>query len=223
MNSILVVEDDIQLNKLFSTVLERHQYLVHSTFNGEEALAVLEAQHVDLIISDIMMPKIDGYELVKSLRTANYDLPVLMITAKDSYQMLEKGFDSGADDYMVKPINVNELVLRVRALLKRAKFAVDKKIELPHATLDYDSLTVRLNEEDIVLPQKEFQILYKLVSYPNKIFTRQQLMDEFWGLESNTDERTIDVHINRIRDRLKDLTDFQIITVRGLGYKVVKS
>ncbi|MGX7030113.1 response regulator transcription factor [Vagococcus zengguangii] len=222
MNSILIVEDDTQLNKLFSTVLTRHQYNVYSAFNGEEALSILENQHIDLIISDIMMPKIDGYELVESLRDAKYETPVLMITAKDSYQMLEKGFDIGADDYMVKPINVNELVLRVRALLKRAKIAVEKKIELEHTVLEYDSLTVHFNGEAIILPQKEFQILYKLISYPNKIFTRQQLMDEFWGLESHSDERTIDVHVNRIRERLKDVTDFDILTVRGLGYKAVK-
>lgn len=222
MNSILVVEDDTQLNKLFSTVLTRHQYNVYSAFNGEEALSILENQHIDLIISDIMMPKIDGYELAESLRDAKYETPILMVTAKDSYQMLEKGFEIGVDDYMVKPINVNELVLRVRALLKRAKIAVEKKIELEHTVLAYDSLTVHFNGDAIVLPQKEFQILYKLISYPNKIFTRQQLMDEFWGLESLTDERTIDVHINRIRERLKEVTDIEILTVRGLGYKAVK-
>ncbi|MGX6961636.1 response regulator transcription factor [Vagococcus xieshaowenii] len=222
MNSILIVEDDTQLNKLFSTVLTRHNYHVYSAYNGEEALEIIDNQHIDLIISDIMMPKIDGYELIESLRDAKYETPVLMITAKDSYQMLEKGFDIGTDDYMVKPINVNELVLRVRALLKRAKIAVEKKIELENTTLDYDSLTVFFDDQAVVLPQKEFQILYKLASYPNKIFTRQQLMDEFWGLESHTDERTIDVHVNRIRERLKEVMDFQLVTVRGLGYKVVK-
>lgn len=223
MINLLVVEDDVQLNRLFSTILMKNQYHVFSAFNGREALDVMDEHAIDLIISDIMMPDIDGYELVSSLRQAKFDTPILMITAQDSFNMMEKGFELGVDDYMIKPINVNELSLRVKALLKRAKIAIDKKLILPHTVIDSNSLTVYVDKDEIILPQKEFLLLFKLLSYPNKIFTRQQLMDDIWGLDSNTEERTIDVHINRLRDRLKKVTDFKIITVRGLGYKVVKT
>jgi len=175
-----------------------------------------------LIISDIMMPNMDGFELVKSIRDALFNLPILMITAKESFQDKQRGFLLGADDYMVKPINVSEMVLRVGALLRRAQIINERKQCVGETLLEYDSLSVYQNDEVIILPQKEFYILYKLVSYPNHIFTRQQLMDEIWGINSETEVRTVDVHINRLRDRFKNNIDFEILTVRGLGYKVVK-
>lgn len=222
MFNILVVEDDIKLNKLFCTVLTRNNYCTFSAADGQEALNILDKEYIDLVISDIMMPNMDGYELTKALRDAEYSLPVLMITAKEEFEDKQKGFLVGTDDYMVKPINVNEMVLRVGALLRRAKIVNIRKIEFGNTVLDYDSLTVIVGSDETLLPQKEFYLLYKLLSYPNKIFTRQQLMDEIWGMDSETDERTVDVHINRLRDRFKNCYDFQIITVRGLGYKAVK-
>lgn len=222
MFNILVVEDDAKLNKLFCTVLTRHDYRTFSAADGEEALEILDKEYIDLVVSDIMMPNMDGYELTKALRDAGYNLPVLMITAKEEFKDKQKGFLVGTDDYMVKPIDVNEMVLRVGALLRRAKIVNVRKIELGDTVLDYDSLTVIASGDETLLPQKEFNLLYKLLSYPNKIFTRQQLMDEIWGLDSETDERTVDVHINRLRDRFRNCGDFQIVTVRGLGYKAVK-
>lgn len=169
-----------------------------------------------------MMPRMDGYELTRALREAKYDLPILMVTAKDQFDDMQKGFRAGTDDYMVKPINVRELVLRVEALLRRAKISNEKKIVVGSTTLDYDALTVTLDGKETLLPQKEFYLLYKLLSYPNKIFTRQQLMDEIWGMFSETDERTVNTHINRLREKFSDCGDFEIVTVRGLGYKAVK-
>ena len=222
MFTILVVEDDAKLNKLYCTVLARNNYNTLSAENGAEALEILDKEYVDLIISDIMMPTMDGYELAKGLRDAKYNLPILIITAKDHFEDKQRGFLIGVDDYMVKPIDVNEMILRVGALLRRAKIVNDRKIELGTTVFNYDSLTVTRGDEETLLPQKEFNLIYKLLSYPNKIFTRQQLMDEFWGMDSDTDERTVDVHINRLRDRFKTCEDFQIVTVRGLGYKAVK-
>jgi two-component system OmpR family response regulator len=222
MFNILVVEDDAKLNKLFCTVLARNNYRTFSAADGEEALKILDTEYIDLVISDIMMPNMDGYELTKVLRDTECNLPVLMITAKEEFKDKQKGFLVGTDDYMVKPIDVNEMVLRVGALLRRAKIVNIRKIEFGNTVLDYDSLTVIIDDTETLLPQKEFNLLFKLLSYPNKIFTRQQLMDEIWGMDSETDERTVDVHINRLRDRFKHCEDFQIITVRGLGYKAVK-
>ena len=222
MFRILIVEDDQKLNKLFSTVLNRNGYQTFSAFDGAQALSLLETEYVDLIISDIMMPEIDGYELTRSLRESNYTVPILMITAKDTFEDKEKGFLSGTDDYMVKPVNVNEMVLRVNALLRRAKIMNDRKIELGDTTLVYDSLSITNNGQETFLPLKEFYLLYKLLSFPGKIFTRQQLMDEIWGMDTETEERTVDVHINRLRERFRNNSDFDIITVRGLGYKAVK-
>lgn len=222
MFHILVVEDDVKLNKLFCTILNRDGYDAIPARNGQEALDILERDYVDLIISDIMMPGMDGYELVDALRAAEFNMPVLMITAKEGYEDKEKGFNLGVDDYMVKPVDVNEMLLRVKALLRRAKIASDREIICGETTLNYDALTITFGGVEYLLPQKEFQLLYKLLSYSNKIFTRQQLMDEIWGMETETDERTVDVHINRLRDKLKDCQDFDIVTVRGLGYKVVK-
>ena len=222
MFNILIVEDDKELNELFCTVLIKNGYKATSAKDGAEALDVLDKEYIDLIISDIMMPNMDGFELVKSIRDALFNLPILMITAKESFQDKQRGFLLGADDYMVKPINVSEMVLRVGALLRRAQIINERKQCVGETLLEYDSLSVYQNDEVIILPQKEFYILYKLVSYPNHIFTRQQLMDEIWGINSETEVRTVDVHINRLRDRFKNNIDFEILTVRGLGYKVVK-
>ena len=222
MINILIVEDDIKLNNLFSTVLVRNGYHTFSAEDGEKALDILDKEHIDLIISDIMMPNMDGYELTKNLREANYTLPILMVTAKSDFQDKALGFKMGTDDYMVKPINVNEMVLRVEALLRRAHIVNTRKIEIGNTRLNYDSLSALIDNDEFLLPQKEFLLIYKLLSYPNKIFTRQQLMDEIWGMDSETDERTVDVHINRLRDRFKNSTGFEIATIRGLGYKVVK-
>lgn len=222
MFHILIVEDDNELCELFSTVLLKNGYKTTCAKDGMDALNVLDKEYIDLIISDIMMPNMDGFELTKSIREAQFNIPILIITARESFQDIQRGFMLGTDDYMVKPINVNEMVLRVGALLRRAKSINERKQCIGETLLEYDSMSVYQNDETIILPQKEFLILYKLISYPGRIFTRQQLMDEFWGLNSETDIRTVDVHINRLRDRFKNNTDFEILTVRGLGYKVVK-
>ncbi len=222
MINILVVEDDIKLNKLFCTVLSRNNYHTFSAIDGVEALEILDKEYIDLIVSDIMMPNMDGYELTKTLRDAEYNLPILIITAKEDFKDMQKGYKIGIDDYMVKPIDVNEMILRVGALLRRANIVNTRKIEIGSTVLNYDSFTASVGNKEFLLPQKEFHLIYKLFSYPNKIFTRQQLMDEIWGMDSETDERTVDVHINRLRDRFKNSMDFQIVTIRGLGYKVVK-
>ncbi len=222
MFHILIVEDDNELCELFSTVLLKNGYKTTCAKDGIEALNVLDREYIDLIISDVMMPNMDGFELTKSIREAQLNIPILIITARESFQDIQRGFMLGTDDYMVKPINVNEMVLRVGALLRRAKSINERKQCVGETLLEYDSMSVYQNGETIILPQKEFLILYKLISYPGRIFTRQQLMDEFWGLNSETDIRTVDVHINRLRDRFKNNKDFEILTVRGLGYKVVK-
>ena len=223
MFHILVVEDDAKLRSLFCTVLTNNGYLALPAESGEKALSLLDSEYVDLIISDIMMSGIDGYELIDHLRTSGFTMPILIITAKERFEDKQRGFQAGTDDYMVKPIDVNEMVLRVGALLKRAKIATERRIVCQNTILDYDALTVTVNGQETLLPQKEFYLLYKLLSYPNKIFTRQQLMDEIWGLDSTTDERTVDVHVNRLRERFKNCDDFIIMTVRGLGYKAVKT
>lgn len=208
---------------MFCTVLADHGYNSIPAADGAEALDIMDRQYIDLIVADIMMPNMDGYQLTKALRDANYTLPVLMVTAKDQFIDLQQGFRTGADDYMIKPVNVNELVLRVEALLRRARISSEKKITIGSTVLDYDALTVTIHGKETLLPQKEFYLLYKLLSYPNKIFTRQQLMDEIWGMFSETDERTVNTHINRLRDKFSDCSDFEIVTVRGLGYKAVKN
>lgn len=223
MFHILVVEDDAKLRSLFCTVLTNNGYLALPAESGEKALSLLDSEYVDLIISDIMMSGMDGYELIDHLRTSGFTMPILIITAKERFEDKQRGFQAGTDDYMVKPIDVNEMVLRVGALFKRAKIATEHRIVCQNTILDYDALTVTVNGQETLLPQKEFYLLYKLLSYPNKIFTRQQLMDEIWGLDSTTDERTVDVHVNRLRERFKNCDDFIIMTVRGLGYKAVKT
>ena len=222
MLTILVVEDDKKLCKLFCTVLSKNGYRTLSAGDGIEAWDLLNKEYVDLIISDIMMPNMDGYEFTKSLRETNCEIPILMVTAKEDFSAKRQGFLLGTDDYMVKPVDVNEMVLRVGALLRRAKIVHEHKQAIGQTTLDYDSLTVIRDGEEITLSQKEFYVLYMLVSYPNKIFTRQQLMDEIWGIESESDAQTVDVHINRLRKHFLKNPDFEIVTVRGLGYKVVK-
>lgn len=222
MFKILVAEDDEQLRHLFCRVLSRNGFTAIPAVDGQDALEIMEKEYVDLVVSDIMMPRLDGYDLVRALRDSGDRIPVLMITAKDSFQDMQHGFLSGADDYMVKPINVNELVLRVHALLRRAQLVAQRQLQIGGSTLVYDSLSVKRGGEEIFLPQKEFQLLYKLISSPGQIFTRQQLMDDIWGYDSRTEPRTVDVHINRLRDRFRDSGDFEIMTVRGVGYKAVK-
>ena len=222
MFKILVAEDDAELQQLFCRVLTRSGFTAIGVPDGAAALEALEKEYIDLIVSDIMMPRMDGYALVRSLRDAGNNIPVLMITAKDSFQDMQFGFLAGTDDYMVKPVNVNELVLRIRALLRRAQMVADRRQSIGGTTFEFDSFTVRTDGSQLVLPQKEFLLLYKLVSSPAHIFTRQQLMDDIWGVDSQTDPRTVDVHINRLRDHFRDNPDFEIITVRGIGYKAVK-
>lgn len=222
MFNILVVEDNADMRELFCTVLSDNGYNSIPAKDGMDALEIMDKEYIDLIVADIMMPVMDGYELTKSIRDANYDLPILIVTAKDQFEDMQKGFRAGSDDYMIKPINVKELLLRVEALLRRAKISSDKKITVGATVLDYDALTVTIDGVETILPRKEFYLLYKLLSYPNKIFTRQQLMDEIWGMDSETDERTVNTHINRLRDRFEGCNDFEIVTVRGLGYKAVK-
>lgn len=222
MVNILVVEDDKNLLKLMTTVLKSNNYNVFPAKDGEEALDILDIQYIDLMISDIMMPKIDGYELTKSLRNSNYNLPILMVTAKESFEDKKMGFLVGTDDYMIKPIDMDELLLRVRALLRRSKIVNENRIEIGDVELDYNNLLLKRKDKIINMPKKEFYLLFKLLSYPGTIFTRQQLLDEIWGLDIDVDERTVDVHIKRLRDKTKDFQEFQINTVRGLGYKVEK-
>ena len=222
MFNILVVEDNKDLRELLCDALTGEGYRAFSSSDGDEALKRLDETFVDLIIADIMMPNMDGLQLTKELRRAGIDTPILIVTARDDYETLQSGFTLGADDYMVKPVNVNELLLRVKALLRRAKINTDKKITVGSTVLDFETLTVTVNGEEMELPLKEFQLLFKLLSYPNKIFTRQQLMDEIWGMDSDTYDRTLNTHINRLRERFSDNKDFQIVTIRGLGYKAVK-
>ena len=222
MFRILIAEDDKELRQLFQHVLMKNGYAVTGVVDGKEALDAIDKGYYDLIISDIMMPVMDGYELVSSLRRAGINTPVMMITAKDAFDDMRLGFLSGTDDYMVKPVNVNEMVLRVGALLRRAQMINERRQTIGNTVLECDSLTVTCNGESMVLPQKEFMLLYKMASFPGRIFTRQQLMDDIWGYESDSDTHTVDVHIGRLRDRFKDNTDFKIVTIRGVGYKVVK-
>lgn len=222
MINILVAEDDENLSNIYCSILKINKYHPVVAKNGVEALDILDKKHIDLIITDIMMPEMDGYELIDTLRHHGYGTPVMMITVKESFHDKERGFLAGVDDYMVKPINWNEMILRIGALLRRARISEERKIICGTTIIDHDSLTV-IDETCIhTLPPKEFQLLYKLISYSGKIFTRQQLMDEIWGLDTVTDERTVDVHINHLRERFRHNHDFQIVTVRGLGYKAVR-
>lgn len=221
MFNILVVEDDKNLRKLIVTCLKRENYQTHEATNGIEALEILDNNYIDLIVSDIMMPKMNGYELTKELRNANYNIPILLITARSTLSDKKEGFLSGADDYMVKPIDIEEMSLRVKALLKRANMTNEKEIKIGNLILNYTQLSVINGEKSYQLAQKEFYLLYKLLSSPNIIFTRQELMEEIWGLDNESYYRTIDVHIKRIREKLADIDIFEIISVRGVGYKAI--
>lgn len=221
MFKILVVEDDKNLRKLIVTCLEKANYTVFETHNGEEALNLMDKEYVDLIVTDIMMPEIDGYELIKLLREAKYNTPILIITAKEDIEDKKQGFNLGADDYMVKPINIDELILRVKSLLRRSNQANERKIKIGEVELNYDKLEVKKKEKNYQLTQKEFYLLYKLLSTPDTIFKRQELIDEIWGLENDSDYRTVDVHIKRLREKMEDIEEFEIITIRGIGYKAI--
>ena len=221
MATILVVEDDKHTRMLTVARLKPH-YMVLEAEDGEKALDIFYNQHVDLIVADIMMPNIDGYTLTRDLRAANYTMPILMITAKDGANYKQACFRAGIDDYMVKPIDVNEMIWRVEALLRRSKIISERRLKIGDTVFDYDALTVSTPQQPgEILPQKEFYLIYKLASSPNRIFTRRQLMDEIWGMDTETDSHTLDVHINRLRERFRNNPDFEIATVRGLGYKVV--
>jgi DNA-binding response OmpR family regulator len=222
MFNILVVDDDKNTRQLIKAVLENERYTVFTAENGEDALLVLDTKHIDLVVLDIMMPKMDGYEFTQTVREINDSLPILMVSAKQLPKDKQKGFLVGTDDYITKPIDEIEMLLRIKALLRRAKIASERKITVGDVMLDYDSFTVSRKGEVQELPQKEFLLLYKLLSYPGKIFTRIQLMDEIWGAESETGWETVTVHIGRLRKRFDGWDEFQIESVRGLGYKAIK-
>lgn len=223
MFQILVVDDDKNTRLLLKAVLQAENYTVFTAENGADALSVMDKEHIDLVVLDIMMPQMDGYEFTKVLRESDNNLPILMVSAKQLPADKQKGFLVGTDDYMTKPIDEVEMLLRIKALLRRARIANEHRIVVGDVVLDYDSLTVSRNGEKQELPQKEFMLLYKLLSYPGKIFTRIQLMDEIWGAESDTGWETVTVHIGRLRKRFEDWKEFEIVSVRGLGYKAVKN
>ena len=222
MIRILVVEDDQNIRKLIESALIDERYNPVPAKDAQEALDILEQQHIDMMITDIMMPGMDGYALTEELRGAGYDFPILMVTAKDTIGDKRRGFVVGSDDYLVKPLDEEELVLRVKALLRRAKIASERKIAIGQVTLNYDALTVSRDAERLSLPQKEFMLLYKLLSYPNIIFTRIQLLEEIWGVDTESNDHTVSVHIGRLRDRFHNWPEFSIETVRGFGYKAVR-
>ncbi len=222
MFSIMVVEDDASTRKLMEHVLKNGGYDVLTACDGLEALDMLDTKHVDLILLDVMMPRMDGYEMARILREGNCMIPIIMVTAKEAQADKRQGFISGVDDYMVKPVDEEELLLRINALMRRAHIASEKELVIGRTVLKYDAHTVRDETGEQILPSKEFLLLFKLLSYPDKIFTRRQLMDEVWDMETESDERTVDVHINRLRERFKNNRDFNIVTVRGLGYKAAK-
>ena len=222
MFHILVVDDDKNTRLLLRAVLEAENYRVSTAENGVEALDIMDREHIDLVVLDIMMPKMDGYRFTETLREGSSSLPILMVSARHMPEDKRRGFIVGTDDYMTKPIDEEEMLLRIRALLRRAKIASERKIKIGDAVLDFDSLSVSRPGETLELPQKEFLLLFKLLSYPGKIFTRIQLMDEIWGADSDTGWETVTVHIGRLRKRLESWPEFEIVSVRGLGYKAVK-
>jgi DNA-binding response OmpR family regulator len=221
MITILVVEDDEKLNKIVCTYLGQKGYQTVACLTASEAFDKMIDIKVDLIISDIMMPGIDGFKLASLVRDQDKTIPILFMSSRDDLETKEKGFRIGIDDYMVKPVEMDELLLRVGALLRRANIANEKKLTVGNLTLNADETTAYLNEQEIPLTVKEFQVLYKLLSYPKKTFTRIQLMDEFWGMETGTTPRSVDVYITKLREKFADCKDFKIITVHGLGYKAV--
>lgn len=222
MFNILVVEDDKNTRLLMEAVLKQYGYNPILAADGEDALEIMDHKHVDLVLLDVMMPRMDGYEFAKTLREGGSELPILMVTAKETPNDKKKGFIVGTDDYMVKPVDEEEMILRIAALLRRSKIVSEHRLCVGGTVLDYDKLTVLSGGNETVLPPKEFMLLYKLLSYPGKIFTRSTIMDEIWDLDSETDQHTVDVHINRLRDKFGENPDFEIVTVRGLGYKAVK-
>ena len=222
MFHILVVDDDKNTRLLLKAVLEKENYTVFTAQNGEEALEVMDREHIDLAVLDLMMPKMEGYEFTKLLREGRNNLPILMVSARQFPEDKRKGFLAGTDDYMTKPIDEEEMLLRIKALLRRARIASERRIAIGGVVLDYDSLTVTKDGRTQELPQKEFLLLYKLLSFPGKIFTRIQLMDEIWGAESETGWETVTVHVGRLRKRFEGWEEFEIVSVRGLGYKAVK-
>ncbi|TGE36333.1 response regulator transcription factor [Desulfosporosinus fructosivorans] len=222
MFNILVVEDDTNTQKLICAVLKRGGYTALAAKDGLDALSMMERQYFDLIILDLMMPRMSGYQLCKELRDVGENIPILMITAQQEIKDKHRGFLVGTDDYMTKPFDEQEMLFRIKALLRRAQIVNEHKLTIGGTTLDYNTLTVTHAEDTITLPQKEFYLLFKLTSYPNMIFTRMQLMDEIWGPDTETDEHTLNVHMGRLREKFKDNPDVEIVTVRGLGYKAVK-
>ena len=222
MFHILVVDDDKNTRRLLRAVLEAANYTVTTASDGEEALAVMDREHIDLVVLDIMMPRMDGYTFTSLLRETNNDLPILMVTARQLPEDKKQGFLVGTDDYMTKPIDEEEMLLRIKALLRRAKIVSEHRIELGDVVLDYNAKTVTKDGESQALPQKEFLLLYKLLSYPGKTFTRIQLMDEIWGNDSESGWETVTVHIGRLRRRFEGWPEFEIQSVRGLGYRAVK-
>ncbi|QCR31941.1 response regulator transcription factor [Lysinibacillus sp. SGAir0095] len=223
MIKILVVEDDKNTRKLMCAVLTQNGFETYGAEDGVAALNLMEKHQIDLVVLDLMMPNMDGYELTRQLRLSWKNLPILMVTAKQEPKDKKQGFLAGTDDYMTKPVDEEEMVLRIKALLRRAQIASEHKLTIGKVVLNYDSLTVSREDQAISIPQKEFYLLFKLLSYPNMIFTRIQLMDEIWGMESETDDHTLNVHINRLRDRFRGWPEIEIVTVRGLGYKAVKN
>ena len=222
MFHIMVVDDDKHTRQLLRAILERENYTVTTAEDGQAAMECMDHNHIDLVILDIMMPRMDGYEFTKELRATDENIPILMVSAKQMSADKRKGFLVGTDDYITKPIDEEEMLLRIRALLRRARIAAERRIVCGDVVLDYDAMTVTGHGQTQVLPQKEFQLLYKLLSYPGKIFTRIQLMDEIWGADSNTGWETVTVHVGRLRKRFQDWPEFTIESVRGLGYKAVK-
>ena len=221
MFKILVVEDDRDLNRSVCSFLNRSGYEATGCLGAEEAYDAMYETVFDLIISDIMMPNIDGFEFVKTVRTLNEDIPILFMTARDDFASKQRGYRVGVDDYMVKPIDLDELFLRIGALLRRAKIASSRKLEIGAFIMDADEHTAYLDGEEISLTQREFNLLYKLLSYPKKTFTRTQLMDEFWDADTESGTRTVDVYMTKLRAKLSACKDFEIVTVHGLGYKAV--
>lgn len=222
MFHILVIDDDKNTRKLLQALLEAENYTVSTAKDGEDALKTLDREYIDLAVLDVMMPRMDGYTFAETLRQNRNDLPILMVSAKQLPADRRKGFLAGTDDYMTKPIDEQEFLLRIKALLRRAKITAERKIEFSDLTLDYDQMTVSRGTESVLLPQKEFLLLYKLLSNPGKIFTRIQLMDEIWGTDTDTGWETVTVHIGRLRKRFEDWNEFRIESVRGLGYRAVR-
>ena len=221
MFNILIVEDDKNLRKLMVTYLKKNNYNTYEAINGQVALDILDKNYMDLIISDIMMPEMNGYELIRDLRNSCYEIPIMLITAKSEIEDKRTGFLLGADDYMVKPINMEEMILRIQVLLKRTQKNHEKKLTIGDVKLEYKNLSLTKNGKKYHLAQKEFYLLYKLLSTPDTIFTRQELIEEIWGLDNDSDYRTVDVHVKRIREKISDIDEFEIQTVRGIGYKCV--